>query len=327
MELSDENVSLVLNKYGLSLVRVLARQSGYRNKSHIVELDDSSRLNLIIYKSESGIVERIKKLNLLSLSLAKSNLPVRTPLSDRIIEITFNNKTHYASIYNYLGGDTIEWEAYSMKHIKLLGWTLAEFHNQTANYTGELPDITDENHRIIDKMSEYFTRAPVQSAISQKLGIRLTADFDDYRNLVKALDETYVKQPLHLDFVRGNILFDKNNDQYNYAIGSIAISGIIDLEKASLGHPVWDIGRTFAFLVVDCPKPTAKIFKYFIQSGYQKRGGRNDALPHLEQIVGFYLLYDLYKFLRDNPYEHLEQNHHYKHTRDELAMRNMLQYK
>ena len=327
MELSDEKIGSILSKYKLTLDTVLARQSGYRNKSHIVKLEDSSKLNLIVYKSEPGIVERIKKVNRLSTSLANSKLPIRIPLSNKIIEIKSAKTVHYASIYNYLGGDTIEWEAYSMKHIKLLGWTLAEFHNQTANYVGTLPDISTENYQIIDRMSRYFTRQTIEDASLQKLKIRLTVDFDDLRKLVGELDQINARQPLHLDFVRGNILFDKSSEHHSYKIGSIAVSGIIDLEKASFGHPVWDVGRTLAFLIVDCPKSTAKLFKYFVQSGYQKRGERHGDLPHLEQVIEFYLLYDLYKFLRDNPYEDLGQNHHYKQTRDELAMRNMLQYK
>ncbi|NCU29612.1 hypothetical protein EOM60_03285 [Candidatus Saccharibacteria bacterium] len=327
MELSDEKIGSILSKYKLTLDTVLARQSGYRNKSHIVKLEDSSKLNLIVYKSEPGIVERIKRANRLSTSLANSKLPIRIPLSNKIIEIKSAKTVHYASIYNYLGGDTIEWEAYSMKHIKLLGWTMAEFHNQTADYAETLPDISTENYRIIDRMLRYFAKQTVKDASLQKLKIKLTVDFDDLRELVGELDQTNIIQPLHLDFVRGNILFDKSSEHHSYKIGSIAVSGIIDLEKASFGHPVWDVGRTLAFLIVDCPKPTLKLFKYFVQSGYQKRGGRPGVLPHLEQVIGFYLLYDLYKFLRDNPYEDLEQNHHYKQTRNELAMRNMLQYK
>ncbi len=115
------------------------------------------------------------------------------------------------------------------------------------------------------------------------------------------------------------------------------MTGILDFEKTAYGHPVFDVARTLAFLLVDCEyKGEAKIRKYFLQSGYNKRGTvnfRNPIIKHgnrttnlLESLIDLFLLYDFYKFLRHNPYEFLEQNHHYKRTRDILLTRNMLEY-
>ena len=127
-----------------------------------------------------------------------------------------------------------------------------------------------------------------------------------------------------MDFVRGNILFAESKPEYKLQLGDKAISGIIDLEKASFGHPVWDIGRSLAFLMVDCSQPVNKIIKYFITSGYRKRGHQQTSLTSLKEVLDIFLVYDFYKFLRDNPYEDLSENHHYKKTRDILVASNML---
>ncbi|MCL2085369.1 class I tRNA ligase family protein [Candidatus Saccharibacteria bacterium] len=114
-----------------------------------------------------------------------------------------------------------------------------------------------------------------------------------------------------------------------WRVGSVHLSGIIDFEKAALGHPTLDLARSFAFLLVDVPsKPPKKIFKYLIESGYNKRGqSQIDLDPKLfESLANFFLIHDFYKFLRHNPYESLASNHHYLKTRDILLASNMLQY-
>ena len=58
-----------------------------------------------------------------------------------------------------------------------------------------------------------------------------------------------------------------------------------------------------------------------------KRGGgicEPAELGILEPLVAMMLLYDFYKFLRDNPYESLDKNHHFRRTRDILIARKVL---
>lgn len=119
-------------------------------------------------------------------------------------------------------------------------------------------------------------------------------------------------------------MFDEARPGDMLQLGNVAVSGILDLEKASYGHPVWDVARSLGFLLVDCPKPADKIFRYFIQSGYRKRADQTIALPLLNEALNIFLIYDFYKFLRDNPYESLAQNHHYQGTRDILTKIGML---
>jgi len=90
--------------------------------------------------------------------------------------------------------------------------------------------------------------------------------------------------------------------------------------------PAFDISRTLAFLLVDCKyKLSAEVRKYFLRSGYEKRG--QGELPDsrlVQALTGLFLLYDLYKFLRHNPYESLHQNQHYIRTVDELTGRRLV---
>jgi thiamine kinase-like enzyme len=145
-------------------------------------------------------------------------------------------------------------------------------------------------------------------------------------NLLKATIKTGPNTILHMDLVRGNILFIKNSSE---------IAGVIDFEKVAYGNITFDIARTLAFLMVDCKyKSYDKIYKYFIKSGYNKYGN-NGYVPIiintkqskfylLDELVKFYLLYDLYKFLKHNPYEYLNNNHHFIRTRDILLEKRIL---
>jgi Ser/Thr protein kinase RdoA (MazF antagonist) len=117
-----------------------------------------------------------------------------------------------------------------------------------------------------------------------------------------------------MDMVRGNILFDTTADT-PWQIDDVRLSGVIDFEKTAIGLPVCDMARTLAFLLVDCLKPADKISKYFIDSGYRKRGSMD--IIHIELLPYFirlFLLHDFYKFLRHTPYESLRDNYHYGRT-------------
>lgn len=324
MRLSPDNLRKSLELYDLPLSKVVTIAKGYRNTSHIVELENNKKINLIVYKSEPGIQERIQRINQFGLFFNNSSLPVRVPIDDRLSRFKINDKIFHMGIYNYLPGATIPWDMYSMKHIKLLGWALGDFHRHSRTFTVQLPNASSEYLDHIDVMSRYFDGQNVIAAMGSKLGIASNIQFDSLTHTVNELSILPNQQALHLDFVRGNILFDKSDKNYAYRLGDIAISGIIDLEKASWGHPVWDVARSMSFLLVDCPKPAEKINKYFIQSGYRKRAGQAIQLPLLREAVIMFLVYDFYKFLRDNPYESLSQNHHYRRTRDILAQENML---
>ena len=324
MYLSYHNLDRALQHYGLSLSSVDLVIKGYRNTSHLIGLKDDSQANLIVYKSEPGIYERIRRTNQLADFIGDGDLPIRTTLDARISQFNIHNKTYHVSLYKYLPGETIPWEAYTKKHIKLVGWALGEFHEKAREFRGELPKVSDEYKQYVLKMSKYFTDKNVLSAMRDKLGITPNIDYKILAKTIDTLSTLPNQQALHMDFVRGNILFAESKPEYKLQLGDKAISGIIDLEKASFGHPVWDIGRSLAFLMVDCSQPVNKIIKYFIASGYRKRGHQQTSLTSLKEVLDIFLVYDFYKFLRDNPYEDLSENHHYKKTRDILVASNML---
>jgi Ser/Thr protein kinase RdoA (MazF antagonist) len=132
------------------------------------------------------------------------------------------------------------------------------------------------------------------------------------------------KQPLHMDFVRSNILFEAvPAGDFN-----MSISGILDFEKAAYGHPLFDIARTLTFLLVDCKyKAPDKVRKYFLGSGYIKRGAAMLPSKHmsiLEPALNLFLFHDFYKFLRHNPYESLPDNEHFMRTAQLLIPRQLI---
>lgn len=290
--------------------------------------------NFILYKHEPRIVELIERTNALGSHVAAHSLPVRAPFDQRILRVG----RRYGSLYGYLDGVTIPWEAYTMKHIKLLGYAMAKFHTAGENYDGPaLPDVETVYLEIVERMSRYFAQEDVQEALRDKLN--LSVRFPDFQTLLKTAKQLIGRAPLHMDMVRSNVLFRESQDGDELVVGKLALSGILDLEKASMGHPLFDVARSLAFLLVDCPKPEEKIRKYFLDSGYRKRGCRSiqaessqatrDSVSGsevLEQLITLFLTYDLYKFLKQNPYESLSKNHHFKRTIDILLARKVVQY-
>lgn len=318
----------ILQKYGLRAGTVFPAQKGYRNVSHPVRLEDGRIVNLILYKREPGIIETIRRTNKVSQFLADRGFPVRAPLEDRIVKVANGRTARYACLYNYLEGETIPWEAYTQNHIKLLGKSMAELHMALVKYAEPLPQVTNEYVSITTRMEHYFDDQPVSQAVQSKLNLKVqTKVFTRFQHILAFCEKLPGQQALHMDFVRSNILFGPD--------AVPRITGIIDFEKAAYGPVLFDVARTLAFLLVDCKyKPTEKIQKYFLESGYQKRGGRqlerivvrgkDETRLLLDELIDLFLLYDFYKFLRHNPYEFLHQNEHFVRTRNLLLQRGVI---
>jgi len=288
-------------------------------------------MNLILYKSEPGILAKIHAANRVADYAAAHGIPARSTSDPRIIQLRAGERLKYGSLYQYLAGDTIPWEAYTQAHLKLLGAMLGRLHS-VLRTTPQPPanHAADEYGAIVRRMEHYFAQRVTAAAIGRKLRVRVGDQlFGQYSRVLRATKQLSDQQPLHMDFVRGNILFRPTSE------GPV-ISGVLDFEKTAYGHPLFDIARTLAFLLVDCKyKPEHKIRKYFLQSGYVKRGGNtvetitlsDIAIPNtslLEILVDIFLLYDFYKFLRHNPYEFLAQNEHFMRTKQILINRNII---
>lgn len=315
--MAKELVARILQQYGLEPLAVREVQKGYRNEAYAVELAGGKILNLIIYKREAGIVDKIKNANYVSDYLAGRGLPTRKTADPRITKLKGEGLTKYAALYEYLPGKTIPWEAYTMDHIKQLGAVMSNMHALLRPLPQkDLPFVIDECRALLKRIEKYFAEEGVHDALAGKLGLAVL----DTTRLKPALTASIdlPAQALHMDFVRGNILFVDDD--------APAITGILDFEKAAWGPVVFDIARTLAFLIVDCKyKEEAKVRKYFLQSGYNKRGQNTFVTSELlEDLLDFFLLHDFYKFLRHNPYESLERNEHFIRTRDFLLKRNIL---
>lgn len=319
-------VERIARAYNLPYAQFLQPQKGYRNQSSPVLLRDGTTVNLILYKREPGILARISAAHAVSDVLAAYGLPVRHAISSKIIRAQAGDHVRYGALYNYLGGHTIPWEAYTKDHIKQLGKTMSDMHGVLADAgTLGLSEVAAEYRVILGRMHAYFTQQPVGDALRSKLQLAVSPHiFEEFERTLKAATKLPA-QPLHMDFVRSNILFAGVPDSADLRV---RVSGILDFEKAASGSPLFDIARTLAFLLVDCKyKTPAQVRKYFLRSGYQKRGAANlDArhLPLLEPLVNLFLFYDFYKFLRHNPYEHLPENEHFTRTRELLLQHRLV---
>lgn len=311
----------VLAAYGIKYQKIFDYQKGYRNEIWPVLLKDGHIINITFYKREVGIAERIRRADSVSEFLADSGMYTRRRYDKRILTISNSKSTVYVGVYDYLKGVTIPWESYTMERIKSLGGTMGIMHSNLAKmHMAGFYSVYEEYLNIIDRMKAYFSDNSVKTAVYGKLKIKISKDkLDQYSDILNQLSLLPGQQILHMDFVRGNVLF--NEDE---------VAGVLDFEKTAVGHTVMDIARTLAFLLVDCKyKKPDKIVKYFLLSGYIKRGknmdiGNNETRACLMEM---FLLYDFYKFLRHNPYEYLYMNEHYIRTRDILAKRGVILYK
>jgi Ser/Thr protein kinase RdoA (MazF antagonist) len=317
--MSKELVQRILQRYGYSLQVVQAVQKGYRNHSYAATLNSGETLNLILYKREPGITGRIENANRVGDFLAAQGFPARRSVDGRLIRLQAGAYVRFGSLYTYLPGRTIPWEAYTMEHIKQLGAAMSSMHAALKDLDrGDLPAAAAEYKLICGRMQAYFQQSGVKTALKKKLHLASPPSLKKYAELLDKLVRAEHQQALHMDFVRGNILFDEHE--------KAKITGILDFEKTVWGDPAFDIARTLAFLIVDCKyKDEAKVRKYFLHSGYNKRGRSTFVnWQLLEPLVNLFLIYDFYKFLRHNPYEYLEQNEHFVRTRNFLLNRNVL---
>jgi len=320
-------IERILSGYGVAYRSIGPVQKGYRNQSYAVTLADGSLLNLMVYKSEPGMLERIKRANRISDYLYNAGLPARHSAGTSIARLQAGTHVKYGALYHYLPGHTIPWEAYTQDHIKLLGKTMSDMHAALRSCsTEDLPDVTIEYRALITRMRAYFEGRPVRRALEEKLLLCIAPDaFDRLERVVRQVHQLPGRQPLHMDFVRSNILFSSEPAHDTF---KVSISGILDFEKTACGHPLFDVGRTLAFLLVDCKYKTPdKVRKYFLGSGYIKRGAAvlpGKHLAALEPLLGLFLFHDLYKFLQHNPYESLPDNEHFVRTAEQLISRQLL---
>lgn len=321
----------VLRAYKLKYKEIYAYEKGYRNEIWPVRMSDDRLINVTFYKREDGIIDRIKRADAVSEFLSERGMPTRQRIDPRVLQLKNSIGSTSVGVYTYLPGKTIPWEAYTMTHLKLLGKAMSDMHALLADAPHDnLPSVYDEYFIIIQRMRRYFAQAAVKKAIKHKL--RLAVEIDELNSCAEVLKQCKAssrQQVLHMDFVRGNILFSEAAPTSPEQLEGLAISGILDFEKTALGNPIVDIARTLAFLLVDCKyKSAIKVEKYFLYSGYQKRGRGGDIsdIAWLNDLVELFLLYDFYKFLRHNPYESLQLNEHYLRTRNMLLERNVLRY-
>lgn len=314
---------MAASAFGIEPVIIHTPEKGYRNTSWHLTLKDNTDCNLIFHKREPGMQSTILRANTAGLLLVNAGVPARVPIDQRILRAKSGTKEQLVALYNYLPGSTIPWEGYTMAHLKLVGKSMGDMHHAWQGRGEGFPEITARLSDLIVRMKEYFSQTGVTTAMRTKLRLAIdVGNISSFGELIKVCEQQPDKQLLHMDFVRGNILFGDGP----------TLTGIVDFEKVGYGHVLIDVARTLAFLLVDCKyKEEAKIRKYLLISGYKKRSKTTfDSIKYshngtnldvLEQLTNLFLLHDLYKFMRHNPYENLKQNEHYIRTREQLIKR------
>ncbi len=342
-------IQKILQAYGIKdkLIKTLPEEKGYRNHIFPLELSSGNKLALVVFKQEPEILERIQCANAVTQFLSKRDWPVRTAITNQrgqiILKLSQNNKSRYVCLYNYLPGHTVNWESYTKKHLKLLGQVLGFLHTDLAkfkahNHTFEQKETLILQYLLLE-MNTYFDSESVQKALKIKLKLNPNqAVWPYFKKILKKLAGIQNQQWLHLDFVRSNLLFQTLNQSQisnlRFAFDPdqtdkeqiLTINGVLDFEKTAVGPKIIDLARTLAFLLVDCKYKSAnQVRKYFLHSGYEKRGKNKISHPELlDPLTHFFLFYDFYKFLLHNPYETLEKNEHYVRTKDRLVNLNLL---
>lgn len=325
--------------FGVHYVAVGPLQKGYRNESYKLTLDSGENINLIFHKNERQALQRIQSADAASAILSNAFLPVRTRFDQRTLKVSDGKNDVYAGLYAYLPGKTIPWEAYTKDHIKLLGWAMSDMHATWRDASAvHSAHLLTELEGLLGRMDRYFKDEGVREALRRKLSLSVdSSSLPRFMRLVQYVARYADSQPLHMDLVRGNILFAPATPGDRWQLDGVALSGVIDFEKTALGSPLFDIARTAAFLLVDCSsKEPADVVKYFLRSGYNRRGGAHydpaailGSQPQSQLLPGLiclFLLHDFYKFLLHTPYESLPDNHHFVRTRDILVRNNMVRY-
>jgi len=318
--MNNEIVGRILTQYGYQNYIFQPVEKGYRNETHPFTTPDGQTRNLILFKCEPGILETIQNADRSADFAAHAGLPVRQRIEQKTIRLQAGSWKKYGSVYTYLPGQTIPWEAYTQEHIKLLGKTMSDLHASLAGVPlDNYPNVADQYTAITRRVRDYFARSDVSEALAGKLKLRVcSAKLPDFTRVLLGAKRLDHQQVLHMDFVRSNILFS--------GARPVTVSGILDFEKTAVGHPVFDIARTLSFLLIDCKyKSEDQIRKYFLYSGYRRRGSQaylpvvvkisGKRFNLLEVLLELFLLYDLYKFLRHNPYESLMDNEHFMRTK------------
>jgi Ser/Thr protein kinase RdoA (MazF antagonist) len=259
--------------------------------------------------------------------LRNKGLPVRTAINTKVLTFQHENKTRFFSLFEFLPGDTISWEAYTRRHLRSLGLYLGKMHSALKEIDLPLQTIKNWNEYIVDDANKLRSYLKTNSKyIEQKLNIKINVKevektiYEVVNYTCPYEDPELLPQLIHCDFVRGNVLFSNIKSGLIYKI-----TGILDFEKMLYGKVEIDVARTLAFLFVDCKYKTQdEIIKYFLNEGYNTLGCADPKqqkviFSQLEKYMLYFWLRDFWKYLECNPYEDLGNNEHFIRTSGQLV--------
>lgn len=351
-KVTKSEIHEILMKYypqqleGAAKIEIRELEQGYMNTAFTVAVLDELSLQkgrkfvVVIYnvnryndQSKKFLTQTYQAAS----ALERSGLPARTAVqnfkSQLISEVKFSDgKIRLIGLYRYLPGSTIPWEGYTRRHLRALGRTMAEVHKIWSKYDGESSDIPCWGNYLesdCESMFGYFNAN--ENFIKNKLKVKLNSErgkqtINELRGVrIEVNSQCDLYQLIHCDFVRGNILFsDQKKDQ------TYPITGILDFEKVMHGPREADLGRTLAFLLVDCKyKTRQEIDQYFLREGYLLKIDQSESYSKLsfnklQTYINYFWMRDFWKLLQCNPYEDLSLNFHYGKTLQELKKQKLI---
>lgn len=316
-------LSLLTPKTGIKFDPQSAKKlaGGYRN--FVWRLHDMKGTSycLVIYKSEPNIAAKISAAHASAAATAKTGLPVRLPIYNvnqrtEVIQLTTQRANsvrnsepiqRLAVLYPFLSGETLPWNGFNAGHLHNLGRALALIHqSELMTEKDKLPVVETSLLVQLESSWEYINSESRRDALKTKL--KLSVDLEklaELLNQMKDFDwEDNPRRLLHLDLVRSNLLFKKEE-----------LTGIIDFEKTAIGPVELDVARTLAFLIVDQHhKSPSQIWRSLYLNGYLATGKQKLNRANLKLFTYYFWWYDFYKFLLHNPYEDLPKNWHFRRT-------------
>lgn len=334
IQILKENFDIIPPK--AEKINVKEYAEGYMNHVFNISFDNSDKKYVVVlynsmrYRGKKGndflsTLSRVTEY--LNEKGFNSRRAIKNKNGDYITRITLDTSNvltnpRLLGVYDYIEGSTLEWDAYTRRHLRSAGMKMSQMHRLLKDYKGNVEAVTQwDNYLKTDssRMLQYMNKNTEH--IINKLHLKF--NITEAENLVSLLhqDTTTKNQLVHCDFVRGNILFSQKKLQNIYEI-----TGILDFEKLLFGPIEADISRTMAFLLVDCRyKSSHEIEQYFLTEGYALLGkGASFSISQLNLYMIYYWLRDFWKFLECNPYEDLKKNYHFNKTTEILIEKGFL---
>lgn len=169
----------------------------------------------------------------------------------------------WMAVYRGVAGHSIPWSDYSEPQIISAVRYLALIHEAGRSFAGR---------NSLVQLSERLDRWPDKAADSAGPDYRVNQEvLAQIKTRLDALNRDQTAHTvLHGDFGRANIIFQGEE-----------VAGVVDFDRAGIGHPLFDLGRFTSYLLLDTRLSRATVF----QTVCQNNPGREMNVDDLSAAV------------------------------------------